>query len=309
MKIRRIRQFIHYSWKHAAWVSNEYYGGKKKIPVLFDIVRCFCKYSMWSNQYVVNKMFAIDSVERERIGSQLLERNKKRDEWVQSFIDNRRFLAKYSTFERETSLEKHNQRGDAYAKQYHTGNGLFVEYGVMIMTQHYINGNLVIKNNVLIGRNADIDYTGDLIVGNGVSISEGVKILTHRHDLESQFVTGGDKKTEADIFHGCTQTPLEIEDFVWIGARATIMPGTTQIGRGAVISANTVVSQKIPPYAIVQGFPAKIVGFRFTPEVAAEFERNNYPEEERIPIEILKENYTKYFNKERRKEIRQFLKM
>lgn len=51
----------------------------------------------------------------------------------------------------------------------------------------------------------------------------------------------------------------------WIGAKATIMSGVT-IGNGAVVSAEAVVSKDVPPYAIVAGNPAHIIGYRFEPQ-------------------------------------------
>ena len=50
---------------------------------------------------------------------------------------------------------------------------------------------------------------------------------------------------------------------VWIGAKAVILTGV-QIGDGAVVGAASVVHADVPPYAIVAGVPAKIVGFRFS---------------------------------------------
>ena len=52
--------------------------------------------------------------------------------------------------------------------------------------------------------------------------------------------------------------PVVIEDDVWIGDKATILPGVT-IGKGAVIAANSVVTKDIPPYSIAGGNPAKIL--------------------------------------------------
>ena len=62
-----------------------------------------------------------------------------------------------------------------------------------------------------------------------------------------------------------------------------------------MISAGSVVRRAVPPYAIVMGNPARVVGFRYPPAVIAEFEEENYPEEERIPIEVLEDNYKKYY--------------
>ena len=58
------------------------------------------------------------------------------------------------------------------------------------------------------------------------------------------------------------KTTLEIEDDVWIGRRATIIAKNYKIGKGAIIGACAVVTKEVPPYAIVAGNPAKIVGYR-----------------------------------------------
>lgn len=49
---------------------------------------------------------------------------------------------------------------------------------------------------------------------------------------------------------------------VWIGTGSVVLPNVT-IGDGAIVSANSVVRQDVPPYAIVGGNPAQIVAFRF----------------------------------------------
>lgn len=55
--------------------------------------------------------------------------------------------------------------------------------------------------------------------------------------------------------------PVRIEDDVWIGAGAIILPGIT-VGRGAIIGAGSVVTKDIPPYAICGGNPARIIRMR-----------------------------------------------
>jgi acetyltransferase-like isoleucine patch superfamily enzyme len=52
--------------------------------------------------------------------------------------------------------------------------------------------------------------------------------------------------------------PIVIEDNVWIGANSIILPGVT-IGRGSVISANSVVTKDVPPMVIAGGNPAIII--------------------------------------------------
>lgn len=52
---------------------------------------------------------------------------------------------------------------------------------------------------------------------------------------------------------------------VWIGANAFIRKGV-RIGVGAIIGAHTVVLKDVPPYAIMVGVPARLIGYRFSPE-------------------------------------------
>jgi acetyltransferase-like isoleucine patch superfamily enzyme len=54
--------------------------------------------------------------------------------------------------------------------------------------------------------------------------------------------------------------PVRIEDNVWVGFDSVVMGGLT-IGRGAIIGCKTVISEDIPPYAIVVGNPPRIVRF------------------------------------------------
>lgn len=52
--------------------------------------------------------------------------------------------------------------------------------------------------------------------------------------------------------------PVIIGNNVWIGDKATILPGVT-IGDGSVIAANAVVTKDVPPYSVVGGNPARIL--------------------------------------------------
>lgn len=81
---------------------------------------------------------------------------------------------------------------------------------------------------------------------------------------------------------------LTIEEDVWVGANSTLLY-KANIGRGAVIAANSVVTKKIPPYAVVSGIPAKIIATRFSLEQIKEHERCLYAPEERLGEKELEE--------------------
>jgi acetyltransferase-like isoleucine patch superfamily enzyme len=81
--------------------------------------------------------------------------------------------------------------------------------------------------------------------------------------------------------------PLTIGNDVWIAAGAVITRGIT-IGDGAVIAANAVVTKDVPPYAIVAGSPAKIIKYRFTPEIIELLSQLRWW---KWPVEKIKQHY------------------
>lgn len=55
--------------------------------------------------------------------------------------------------------------------------------------------------------------------------------------------------------------PVVIEDDVWVGARAIILPGVT-IGAHSIVGAGSVVTKDVPPWTVVGGNPARIIKVR-----------------------------------------------
>lgn len=74
---------------------------------------------------------------------------------------------------------------------------------------------------------------------------------------------------------------LVIEDDVWIGHNATILPGCKFIGRGAIIGAGAIVTHAVDPYTIVGGVPARPLRRRFPPDVIAAIEQSRWWEADR----------------------------
>ena len=62
--------------------------------------------------------------------------------------------------------------------------------------------------------------------------------------------------------------PPIIGNDVWIAAKSIVFQGV-KIGNGAVIGAGSVVTKDVPDYAIVAGNPARIIRYRFTPDIIA----------------------------------------
>jgi maltose O-acetyltransferase len=105
-----------------------------------------------------------------------------------------------------------------------------------------------IGRNTRISQGCTIDLRSGLAIGNNVSVSPEVMILAGSHDVH------------APRFNDIAGF-IAIEDHVWIGARAIVLPGVT-LGRGAVVAAGSVVTKNVAPLTIVAGVPAKPVGVR-----------------------------------------------
>ena len=84
-----------------------------------------------------------------------------------------------------------------------------------------------------------------------------------------------------NVRYGCekceatTKGSIVIEDDVWIGEKSIILSGI-HIGQGAVVAAGAVVTKDVPPYAIVGGVPAKVIKYRFEPEMIEELLKIDY---------------------------------
>jgi maltose O-acetyltransferase len=99
-----------------------------------------------------------------------------------------------------------------------------------------------------INRGCCLDVRGQLLIGHDVSVSPEVMILTGQHGHDRP---GFPFETR----------PVVIEDHVWIGSRAVILPGTS-LGRGAVVAAGAVVSGRVAPMTVVGGVPARPLAVR-----------------------------------------------
>lgn len=255
MKILRILEVVKYGWMHAKQVSCREDCNMTKLQVFNDIIKCYHKYYLWSNNYVRESFWKLSHEQREIVGEKYLDLNMHMDRWYKEFYENNAFFAKYSSSKYETSLWLRKKRLSAYTKRYNFGIRCQVSYNVKISTQHFCFGQLKVGEDVVFGHDTDIDYTGCLTIGNGVSIAEGTIIFTHGHSFVGN-------KYDSKLLKGSNRaypTPLTIGDNVMIGARCVIMPEVKSIGENSIISVGSVVTRSIPPNSIVSGNPAKIL--------------------------------------------------
>lgn len=114
------------------------------------------------------------------------------------------------------------------------------------------------------------DFVGDqLIIGKFCMIASDVTFImngaNHLTDAVSTypfaiFGHGWEGAMEGKTYPSKGNTVIGND--VWIGHRATIMPGVT-VGDGAIIATNATVTKDVPAYAVVGGNPAKVIKMRF----------------------------------------------
>lgn len=245
----RFRQMLYYARIDSKKVSDSNSCNKSRSVIFFDIVYCFIKYRVRSNQYVYNKFYALDRHSRDELGRSIGNNNVRQDKWYEEWYKERQFIKKYSNIRYDTTFSLRKKRESAYRNRFNIGEGLDLQYNVDINKSHCQDGELVIGENCFLGKNVTIDYSGKLIIKNNVQITNGAIIETHKHTQHSDYTA----KPEV------VPTNLTIEDGALIGSRAIIMPSCNYIGKYARIGAGAVVTKDVPDYAVVVGVPAKVV--------------------------------------------------
>ncbi len=117
--------------------------------------------------------------------------------------------------------------------------------------------NILISKRTQIGNDVSINGIfvqgcGNLKIGNYVQIGIELLVLTSNHNYKQNRIPYDYYEIPKDVI---------IDDFVWIGSRVTLLPGT-HLGEGSIIQAGAVVRGEIPPYSIVGGNPAQVFAHR-----------------------------------------------
>jgi acetyltransferase-like isoleucine patch superfamily enzyme len=138
------------------------------------------------------------------------------------------------------------------------GDGTWLAH-TRISNQCYIFApqKLEIGDHVFIGHFSVVDATFGLRIGEGCQIGFFTGIFTHSSHVAIRLY--GREYVNVSEKQAYFTAPVEIGAYSFIGAHATVLPGT-RIGKGSIVSAYAQVKGEFPDYAILAGNPAQVVG-------------------------------------------------
>lgn len=102
--------------------------------------------------------------------------------------------------------------------------------------------------NTAINRKCYLDSRGGIKIGDNVSISPEVHLISAEHNIN-------------DSSFSYITEQIILEDYVFVGTRAIILPGV-HLGKGCVVASGAVVTKSFPEFSVVAGVPAKIISKR-----------------------------------------------
>lgn len=139
-----------------------------------------------------------------------------------------------------------------------------------VKRDYFIDENSCVGEYTFIGRDVDITKA---IIGRYCSIAPHVRIGMGEHDIDK--ISTSAFLSDENWYDVLTKKSCIIGDDVWIGTEAIIKRGVT-VGSFSVVGANSFVNKDVPEFAVVAGSPAKIIKYRFTPEIREKIKKSNY---------------------------------
>ena len=103
-----------------------------------------------------------------------------------------------------------------------------------------------------LGENVDCYSVAPIVLGDQVTVSQGVRLCTAGHDISSPIME-------------LTYKPIVVGANAWVAAWSIVMPGI-MIGEGAVVAAGAVVTKDVEPWTVVGGNPARFLKKRVLTE-------------------------------------------
>ena len=117
--------------------------------------------------------------------------------------------------------------------------------------------NIHIGDRVIINMNCTFVDNNEIRIGNDVLIASDVKIYTATHHTDPQRRLMPDWRPGLSLCNTYA-LPITVEDNVWIGGGAILLPGVT-IGHGSVVGAGSVVTRDVPPCCVAVGNPCRVI--------------------------------------------------
>lgn len=127
---------------------------------------------------------------------------------------------------------------------------VFIEGPILLRARPHAYKHLRIGPGSEVFGPCSIETGADVTIGANVGICIGTTIFTSSHEI------GGEERRMGPL----APRPVRIEDGAWIGGKSVITGGVT-VGKGAVVGPGSVVVKDVPPNTLVQGAPARVVGW------------------------------------------------
>jgi len=118
---------------------------------------------------------------------------------------------------------------------------------------------LKIENNVWLWHYSVIDSSNGVIIGEGCQIGAWVGIFTHSSHVAIRLYGENYIHYPIEEREGYVKGAVSIGAYTFIGAKSIVLPGTN-IGKGSIVSAGSIVKGEFPDYSIIAGNPAKVIG-------------------------------------------------
>ena len=173
-------------------------------------------------------------------------------------------------------------------QMYSTGKNIYLTVPFSVSAPELIS---IGDYSKILGGFTFIGTKGKLRIGNYTEISTDFTVVTDNHTP-----TVGIPYTFTGSLHiNDKSQDIEVSDDCWIGTRVTLLPGSN-IGRGSVIGACSLVNRPFPPYAVIAGIPAKIIGVKFDKAQILTHEQAVYPPSKRLSMSDLDNLFNTYYH-------------
>lgn len=169
--------------------------------------------------------------------------------WVKHEFQQCGTNCKIDTF--RTLREPHNM---IFGNRVKSGKNIVIELYSNVLVGHPQPPVFSIGNDSNIGEDSHITCCNEIRIGDNVRMGRKVFITDNAHGASDFKLLDMRPNIRPMVSKG----PVIIDNNVWIGEMACIMPGV-HIGQGSIIGANAVVTHDVPPYCVVGGNPAKII--------------------------------------------------